>query len=95
MRWLRDFFKVRDPIVKLAGALSEPEAEMWRELLEENGVPAMVKNVDALSVTQAFPSPFNNCDLYVKQSDLERAEDVLGPMLDSGERPHRRRRPRQ
>jgi len=87
MRWLRGFFGERDPLVAVAAAISEPEALMWRELLENNGVPAMVKNVNPLSVTQAFPTPFSDYDLYVKQSDLERAEEILAPMLDSRERP--------
>jgi hypothetical protein len=56
MRWLRDFFGERDPLVAVAAAISEPEAQMWRELLENNGIPAMVKNVNPLSVTQEFPT---------------------------------------
>ncbi|MEX1254354.1 MAG: DUF2007 domain-containing protein [Dehalococcoidia bacterium] len=90
MRWLREFLRERDPLARVASALTEPEALMWRELLENNGVPAMVKNVNALSVTQSFPTPFGDYDLYVKQGDLERAEEVLGPMLDSRQRPAQR-----
>jgi hypothetical protein len=95
MRWLRDFFGERDPLVAVAAAISEPEALMWRELLENNGVPAMVKNVNPLSVTQTFPTPFSDYDLYVKKSDLERAEEILAPMLDSRERPAQRYKRRE
>jgi hypothetical protein len=80
MDWLRNLLRERDPLVKVASALTEPEALMWRELLENNGVPAMVKNVNPLSVTHSFPTPFGDFDLYVKQADAERAEEVLAPL---------------
>ncbi len=83
MRWLRRFFYSDDPAVKLVGALTEPDAEMWRELLENNGVRAFIKTMDPLvsqgSVTAA------DCALFVKQSDQARARKILGPMLDSQE----------
>jgi hypothetical protein len=82
MRWLRNLLRERDPLAKVASALTEPEAQMWRELLENNGIPAMLKNVNPLSVTQTFPSAFGDFDIYVKQSDLERAEEVLAPLRE-------------
>jgi hypothetical protein len=77
MRWLRDFFYDKDPIVKVAAGLSEPEALMYRELLENNGVAAMVKNMNVLSVTREFGSMPGDFDILVKQSDLGRAREVL------------------
>ncbi len=38
--WLRRFFQSHDPIVKVAAGMSEPAANMLRELLENRGVPA-------------------------------------------------------
>lgn len=84
MRWLRDFFYDKDPIVKVAAGLSEPEALMYRELLENNGVAAMVKNMNALSVTREFGSMPGDFDILVKQSDLERAREVLRPRIGRG-----------
>ncbi len=76
MRWLRRFFYSDDPVVKLVGALTEPEAEMWRELLADEGIRAIAKNTDPLSVAyQASPGP--NFNLFVKRSDLERARALL------------------
>jgi hypothetical protein len=96
MRWLRDFFRDRDPLVKIAAGLSEPEAQMWRELLENNGVPAFIKNMDFLSAYGA--SSGNAYDMWVKEADAERALDILRPMLPPGQLPDaaspRRRAPR-
>ncbi len=78
MRWLRRFFYSDDPVVRLVGGLAEPEAEMWRELLVNEGIPAMVKNTDALSATYGA-SPANSFDLFVRESDLERAQALLAP----------------
>ena len=43
MPWLRRFFYSDDPIVKLLGGMMEPEAKMWREMLENEGIPAHTK----------------------------------------------------
>ena len=81
MRWLRRFFSSADPIVKLVAALGEPEAEMWRGLLANNEIVAMVKYMGALGGSTQRPGFTNDFDLFVKQSDLERAREVLGPLL--------------
>lgn len=83
MRWLRRFFYSDDPAVKLVGALTEPDAEMRRELLENNGVRAFIKTMDPL-VSQGSATAAD-CALFVKRSDLIRAREILGPMLDSRE----------
>ena len=81
MRWLRNFFYDKDPIVKVATGLSEPEALMYRELLQNDGVPAMAKNMNFLSVTREFGSTPGDFDIFVKQSDLARAREVLEPIV--------------
>ena len=81
MRWLRRFFYSDDPIVKLVGALSEPEAEMWRGLLASNGIVAMVKYAGALG-GYGYRGATTDFEMFVKQSDVERAREILAPMLD-------------
>ena len=83
MRWLRRFFSSGDPIVKLAAAFDEVEAQMSRDIPEDNGIPAMVKNMNFLTITHEGGSMGDDFDLFVKQSDLERARKVLGPLLKS------------
>ena len=85
MRWLRRFFSSGDPIVKLVAALSETEAQLSRDILEDNGIPAMVKNMNFLTVTHEAGSFGNDYDLFVKQSDLERARELLSPTLEPEE----------
>lgn len=84
LTWLRKFFYSDDEIVKLAAGLSEPEAEMWRGLLASNGVAAMFKNMSFLSVDwgRTVMPGANNFDLYVKESDVDNAIEILGSMLD-------------
>lgn len=79
MRWLRRFFYSDDPVVKVAAGLSEPEAGMLRELLESNGIAAAVKNVSYLSAYGAAGT--NSHGMWVKRSDLERARELLAPLL--------------
>jgi hypothetical protein len=81
VRWLRRFFYSSDPEAKVAAGMSEPEARMLHELLANSGIPAMIRNMNFLSATyQAGSLPFD-FDMWVKRSDLERALDILAPLL--------------
>jgi hypothetical protein len=81
MRWLHKFLYSDDPIVRVVTGLLEPEAEMWREILENEGVHAFTKILDAISLSDGRATSINTA-IFVKQSDLERAREVLGPMLN-------------
>ena len=81
MGWLRRFLYSDDPEVKLASGLSELEAKMWQELLAKNGIHTLAKSANFLSAYQVAPMP-NDYDIWVKQSDLERAREILEPMLE-------------
>ena len=84
MRWLHKFLYSDDPVVKLAGGLLEPEAEMWREALENEGIRAFVKIMDPVALSQGRATG-TNCALFVKRSDVERAREILGPLLGPGQ----------
>jgi hypothetical protein len=84
-RRLRRFFYSDDPDVKLVAGVSEPEAQAWRELLANDGIPSYVKNVSVLSGytgLATMPAP-NHFDMWVKQSDFDRAREVLAPFLQA------------
>lgn len=81
MRWLKRFLSTDDPIVRLLAAMTEPEAQLRRELLERGGVAAMVKNTGVLQSHLQLPFS-QDYDLYVKNSDSEIAEEILGPLMD-------------
>ncbi len=87
IRWLRTFFYSDDPVVKLVGALSEPEAEMWRELLMNEGVATMSKNVGSGAGYQEGRATMftRDYDLFVKQSDLESARAILDSLEEPEE----------
>ena len=70
--------------MKVRAALSESEALLLREVLENSDVPAMFKNMNVLTVTHEAGSFGSDYDLFVKQSDLARAEEIL-EAFDSAE----------
>ena len=84
MRWLRKFFYSDDPTVKVRAALTESDVLLLRDVLEESDVPAMFKNMNVLTVTHEAGSFGSDYDLFVKQSDLARAEEIL-EAFDSAE----------
>ena len=79
-KWLHKFFYSDDEIVKLAAGLLEPEAEMWREILSNEGVPSFTKILDPISLSDGRATGLN-VGIFVKQSDLERAKEVLSPRI--------------
>jgi len=79
--WLRRFFQSDDPVVKVAYGLLETEAQMMRDALRDGGIPAFAKNMQPLSGTYHVGWFGNNYALFVKESDLERARELLEPLL--------------
>lgn len=61
-------------LVKVASAGNEAEAQMWREVLEHNGIPCMVRAVGDLFAYLPFNSQH---DLYVAAMYADRARDLL------------------
>lgn len=61
-------------LVKVASAGNEAEAQMWREVLEQNGIPCMVRAVGDLFAYTPFNSQH---DLYVAVAHADRARDLL------------------
>lgn len=55
---------------------NEPTAELWRGILEDNGIPCMLRNRAALAYLRGLP--FGRWELLVRHGDLERAKGVLG-----------------
>ena len=78
LRWLHKFFYSDDEIVRLAAGLLEPEAEMWREILSNEGVQSFTKILDPISLSDGRATGLN-VGIFVKHSDLERAKEILGP----------------
>ena len=82
-KWLHSFFYSDDPDVKLADGLNEFDAAQYEELLANSGVIAMKKNMSAIYDRTWRPVlPTNDFALWVKQSDVEAACQILGHLLN-------------
>jgi hypothetical protein len=79
LKWLRSFFYSDDPDVKLAEGMSEYDAAQYREILANNGIMSMAKNVNALYGNYGGIATLgNDYTLWVRESDVEAACQVLG-----------------
>jgi len=78
-KWLHKFFYSDDEIVRVAAGLLEPEAEMWREILANEGVRSFTKVLDPVARSEGRATG-TNVGIFVKQSDLERAREILASL---------------
>jgi hypothetical protein len=82
--WLRKFFYSDDPDVKIADGLSEFDAAMYQELLDNMGIVSMKKNMLAIYDRYWRPMlPAGHFALYVKQSDVDGAMETIGDLLEN------------
>ena len=63
-----------DELVKVASAGNQALGELWREVLDNNGIPCLVRVAGPLLVYATFTSQH---DLYVRAGDAARARDLL------------------
>ncbi len=61
-------------LVKVASAGNQAVGEMWREVLESNGIPCLVRVAGPLLAYATFTSQH---DLLVAASDAARARELL------------------
>ena len=66
-----------DELVLLTGADNEPSAELYRGILADQGVQAMLKRTDPLTVNYGFAGLPGSCELWVLRKDLARARAAL------------------
>ena len=66
----------QDRPVVIAVAPNEPIAEAWRELLASEGISALVRTSDPLSVAYLQSSPFG-CEILVLPGEAQRAIEIL------------------
>ena len=84
-------------LVRLASASNETEARMWAGVLEDKGIRTMVKTYEGggfrYPPVSSIMQPSNlQFDVYVLESHVERAREILGRMSDPTSRPDRPRR---
>ncbi len=66
-----------DSLVLLGVATDQLEANVWRDILDKEGIGIFVKDADPLSVTGITPST-NSLQVFVKAADEKRARWLLG-----------------
>ena len=71
----------RDEPVLLAIASSEIEATIWRDALEQEGIPNFIRNRDPLAPA-GVPLRFDRIELFVNARDEKRARWVIGEAID-------------
>ena len=64
-------------LVRVAVAPDPVIAGMWQEALRRAGLPAMLRNRDALSVAWGTPAGSFSCDLLVSEDDAAAARLIL------------------
>ena len=64
--------------VYLATAPEQLQAEMWRDMLVAEGIPALVRGGDTTPILGVSASP---CRIMVAEDRLERAREVLEERL--------------
>lgn len=67
------------PMVKVAFARTQPEAEMLQGLLSEAGIPSLLKRSGGFDNPEFLPN--GPRDVYVSQNHAKRAREVLAEVL--------------
>jgi hypothetical protein len=73
-------FVPRPNLVRVAVAPDSVVAAMWQEALRRVGIPVVLHNRDALSVTWGTPAPSFSIELMVGSDDVESARSVLADL---------------
>jgi len=67
-------------MVHIATAPNELEAQLWKGILEDNGIYSMVRTTESLNL---YISPMSlQHELYVLESDEENARNILGDISE-------------
>ena len=66
-----------DELVLIMRPSGEPEAQFLKEMLDENGVRALVKNRDPVSAQSGGMGPSWAYELWVLRKDVARAGEIL------------------
>jgi hypothetical protein len=73
--------KNKEPLVCVATAPNEIVANMWKGILEENGINSMLKSVSFMESAQYTRNVFPY-QIYVLPEEAEKAKEILTPFLD-------------
>lgn len=67
-------------LVKVAVAPNEVEAQLWKGILEDNGIHCLIKVAEGLNI---YWSPMAlRHEVYVLESDEKQAREILGDLIE-------------
>ena len=73
--------KFNEPLVYIATAPNEIVANLWNDVLAENGIKCLLRSANL--ITSVFASPIaNQYEVLVLASDAEKAKEILTPFLE-------------
>ncbi len=77
--------KPGEPLVLLTTAPGEAVAKLWMNILEEEGIPSMMKRSDMYYsesiILYSFPR-IMQCRIYVLASQAKKAREILAPLSE-------------
>ena len=73
--------EINEPLVYIATGPNEPVARMWAEILENEGIHTLVKSGE-LQAAMYMPSLLSRCEIYVVESQAEKAKEILTPFQE-------------
>ena len=71
---------IKEPLVHIATAPSEPLVMMWAGILKDEGIYSLVKTGD-LKAAYYMPSLLSSCEIHVVASQAEEAKKILEPLI--------------
>jgi hypothetical protein len=73
--------KGKERLVYITTASNEVVANIWKDVLEENGIKSLLKSVNL--VTSMYTSPITlEYEILVLASDAEKAKEILTPFIE-------------
>jgi hypothetical protein len=73
--------KGREPLVCIATAPNEMIANLWKDVLKDNGIHSLLKSTSFMDSAQYAHNVFPY-QIYVLASEAEKAKEVLLPFLE-------------
>jgi hypothetical protein len=75
-----------EPLVHIATAPDEVLASLWKGILEEEGIPSLIRRSDLTAAMYVLPGN-TRCEIHVLASEAQRARDILDSLEEVDQHP--------
>jgi hypothetical protein len=76
----------REPLVHIATAPDEVLASLWKGILEEEGIPSLIRRSDLTAAMYVLPGN-TQCEIHVLASEAQRARGILDSLQEVDQHP--------